>query len=467
MKEGTLPMPRPLTAEEKHAMMTETPIPRLIARMAVPSVISMLVTSLYNMADTFFIGRLNNTSATGAISVVFPLMAIIQALGFMLGHGSGNTMSRTLGRQDIEDAGRTAATGFFGAWIIGIALASLGLLLLTPLMRALGATETILPYAVQYGRFILIGAPWMLASIVLNVQMRFQGNAFFSMIGIASGALLNIALDPVFIYALGMGVSGAALATIVSQGFSFILLFAGTFRGGNIRIRLRSFTPDWAHIKPIFLGGLPSLCRQGLGSAAGIMMNLAARAYGGVTPEAIDAAVAAIGIVNRMMQFCASAIIGFGQGFQPVCGFNYGAKKYARVRQGFFFTFRVMLVTTVVIGVAGAALAPRAIRLFSRDEAVIAFGALTLRLQCIVFPFTALIFAGNMCMQTIGMAGSASLLSMARNGIFFIPMLLILPPLLGALGVQSAQAAADTLAFGMALLLCRRMLRHLRQRETE
>ena len=452
-----------MSAQQKHAMMTETPIPRLIVRMAVPSVISMLVTSLYNMADTFFIGRLNNTSATGAISVAFPMMALIQAVGFMLGHGSGNTMSRTLGRQDIEDAGRTAATGFFGAWIIGFAILLGTLLSLRPLMRALGATETILPYAVDYARFIAIGAPWMLASIVLNVQMRFQGNAFFSMVGIASGAVLNVALDPVFIYLLGMGVSGAALATIISQAFSFCLLLAGTFRGGNIRIRFRNFTPDLAHIKPIFLGGLPSLCRQGLGSVAGILLNNAARAYGGVTPTEIDAAVAAIGIVSRNMQFCASAIIGFGQGFQPVCGFNYGARLYSRVRQGYFFTLKVMLCATLIIGALGTALAPRVIRLFSRDEAVIAFGALTLRLQCAVFPLTAILFAGNMCMQTIGMAGMASVLSMARNGVCFLPAILILPPLLGARGVQTAQAAADAASFFMALIMTRKMMKALRK----
>ena len=458
-------MPQPMTADEKYHMMTETPIPRLITRMAVPSIISMLVTSLYNMADTFFIGQLDNTSATGAISVVFPLMAIIQAVGFLLGQGSGNTISRTLGRQDTQDAARTASTGFFGALIVGLVFSVLCLSFLAPLMRLLGATETILPYAIDYGRFIIIGAPWMMASIVLNVQMRFQGNAFFSMIGIASGALINIALDPIFIYGLHMGIAGAALATIISQGVSFGLLLSGTFRGGNIRIRLRNFSPDMAHIKPIFLGGLPSLCRQGLGSVASILMNVAARTYGGITPEAIDAAVAAIGIVNRMMQFCASAIIGFGQGFQPVCGFNYGAKKYGRVRQGFFFTFKVMLLSMLVIAAIGLTVSPIVIRLFSRDEAVIAFGAVTLRYQCAVFPLTALLFASNMTMQTMGMAGRASILAMARNGVCFIPMILILPPLLGALGVQLAQAAADALSFALSIPMIIPVLRMLREKE--
>ena len=462
---GVRAVRRPMSTEEKHAMMTQTPIPRLITRMAVPGVISMLVTSLYNMADTFFIGRLNNTSAIGAISVVYPMMAIIQAIGFFLGHGSGNTMSRSLGRQDVDDAGRTAATGFFGAWIIGILFSVTGLLLLRPLMRILGATETILPYAVDYGRYILIGAPWMLGAIVLNVQMRFQGNAFFSMIGIASGAVINIALDPLFIYGFGLGVSGAALATICSQAISFGLLLGGSFRGGNVRIRLRNFSPDIKHIKPIALGGLPSLCRQGLGSVASILMNVAAKTYGGITPEAIDAAVAAIGIVNRMMQFCASAIIGFGQGFQPVCGFNYGAGRYGRVRQGFFFTFEVMLIAQLVIAAIGLSVSGTVIRVFSQDEAVVVFGSATLRWQCAVFPLTAIVFASNMAMQTMGMAGRASLLAMARNGMCFIPMILILPPLLGATGVQTAQAAADALSFCLAVPLIIPVLRMLREKE--
>ncbi|MCQ2453971.1 MAG: MATE family efflux transporter [Clostridia bacterium] len=460
-------MPRPLSAEEKYTMMTTQPIPSLVTRMAVPGVISMLVTSIYNMADTFFIGQLNNTSATGAISIVFPLMTIIQALGFFLGHGSGNTISRQLGKKDIADASRTAATGFFGACLLGLVFAAGGLLFLPQLMRLLGSTETILPYAQEYARYILIGAPWMMASIVLNVQMRFQGNAVFSMVGISFGAVLNIALDPLFIHLLGMGVSGAAVATIISQAFSFLLLFGGTFRGGNIRLRLRDFSPDMAHLKPIALGGLPSLCRQALGSVATIMMNVAARSYGGITPADIDAAVAAIGIVNRMMQFCASAIIGFGQGFQPVCGFNYGAKLFGRVRKAFMFTLRVMFAAMLVISAVGLTVTDTVMFWFTQDPAVMAFGALTLRLQCAVFPIQAIVFSGNMMMQTIGMAGRASLLSMARNGVCFIPVILILPPLFGALGVQMAQACADVLAFCLAVPLVIPVLNMLKRREEE
>ena len=463
---GVRAVRRPMSTEEKHAMMTQTPIPRLITRMAVPGVISMLVTSLYNMADTFFIGRLNNTSATGAISVVYPMMAIIQAIGFFLGHGSGNTMSRSLGRQDVDDAGRTAATGFFGAWIIGILFSVTGLLLLRPLMRILGATETILPYAVDYGRYILIGAPWMLGAIVLNVQMRFQGNAFFSMIGIASGAVINIALDPLFIYGFGLGVSGAALATICSQAISFGLLLGGSFRGGNVRIRLRNFSPDIKHIKPIALGGLPSLCRQGLGSVASILMNVAAKTYGGITPEAIDAAVAAIGIVNRMMQFCASAIIGFGQGFQPVCGFNYGAGKFDRVRAAFIHTGKVLTIYSTALAVAGWIFASPIVGLFvASDPEVSRIGTEVLRYQCLAFPLTGYVVLVNMFLQNIRRTIPATIMAMSRQGIFLIPSLLLGNMLLGFLGVEIAQAVADTASFLLALPLGLHALNHMDAKE--
>ena len=227
---------------EKFIKMTQAPVRGLIVRMAVPTIISMLITSLYNMADTFFVGQLQNTSATGAIGVVFPLMAIIQGLGFTFGQGSGNSMSRSLGGQDRPAAERMAATGFYSAFLTGAILAVSGLVFNAQLMSALGSTPTILPYAVQYVRFILPGAPWLMASLVLNNQLRLQGSAFFAMVGIGFGAVLNIALDPLFIFVLNMGVSGAALATTISQFVSFWILLAATRRGGNIVPRLRNFT---------------------------------------------------------------------------------------------------------------------------------------------------------------------------------------------------------------------------------
>lgn len=444
------------TPDDKFIRMTQAPVKGLIIRMAIPTIISMLVTSIYNMADTFFVGRLNNTSATGAIGIVFPLMAIIQGIGFTFGQGSGNSMSRSLGRQDRAAAERMSASGFYSAFLAGILLAVLGLTFNSSLMSLLGSTPTILPYAVEYVHFILPGAPWLMASLVLNNQLRLQGSAFFAMIGIGFGALLNIALDPLFIFTLNMGVSGAALATSISQFVSFWILLAATRKGGNIVPRLRNFSFKLSQYKEILRGGMPSFWRQGLGSIASMMLNVAAGAFG-------DWAVAGMTIVTRMMMFAASAIIGFGQGFQPVCGFNYGAKLYGRVRKGFIFTLQVMLVWMLLISIAGVVFAPRIISLFSQDEEVIRFGSSVLRYHCYVFPLMSLLFSSNMMLQNIGSTMRASLLSMARQGIFFIPAILILPKLFGLFGLQIVQPVADACAFLLTIPLVRPVLNELKQ----
>lgn len=451
-------MKNTLNQEEKFIKMTQAPIRGLIVRMAVPTIISMLITSVYNMADTFFVGRLQNTSATGAIGVVFPLMAIIQGIGFTFGQGSGNSMSRSLGSQDRLAAERISATGFYSAFFVGMMLTVLGLVFNEPLMNILGSTPTILPYAQAYVRLILPGAPWLMSSLVLNNQLRLQGSAFFAMLGIGFGALLNIALDPLFIFALNMGVSGAALATSISQFVSFWILLAATKRGGNIVPRLGNFTFKKSLYLEILRGGLPSFWRQGLGSVASVMLNVAAGAFG-------DWAIAGMTIVTRSMMFAASAIIGFGQGFQPVCGFSYGAKLYGRVRKGFFFTFQVMLVWMLLISLVGIFYAPRVIALFSQDEEVIQFGAAVLRWHSFVFPLMSLLFASNMMLQNIGFAFRASLLSMARQGIFFIPAILILPRLFGLTGLQIVQPAADVCAFLLTIPVMLPVLRELKQRE--
>lgn len=348
---------------DKFARMTQTPIPRLITTLAVPTIISMMITSVYNMADTFFVGRIG-TSATGAVGVVFSLMAVIQAIGFMFGQGSGNYIARSLGGQDFRDASRMSATGFFSALIVGGLITLFGLIFLDPLVRLLGATETILPYARDYARYILLGASYMTASLVLNNQLRFQGSASYAMVGIAAGGILNIALDPLFIFVFHMGIAGAAIATVISQFVSFCILLVGCTRGGNIRIHFRDFTPRWELYREILRGGLPSLWRQGLASVATICLNLAAGPYG-------DAAIAAMSIVSRVNMFASSALIGFGQGFQPVCGFNYGARLYKRVREGFWFCVRVSVVVLAVLAVAGFIFAPGIIAVFRGEDALV------------------------------------------------------------------------------------------------
>lgn len=437
--------------EEKYRHLTGDPVEGLVCRLAVPSMVSMLVTAFYNMADTFFVGMLRNNSATGAVGVVFSLMAVIQAVGFFFGHGSGNFISRTLGGHHPEEAGQMAATGFFCALATGGVIAVLGLLFLDPLARALGSTETILPYARDYMRFILIGAPYMTASLVLNNQLRFQGSAVYGMVGIASGAVLNIALDPIFIFTLDMGVAGAALATILSQLVSFCLLLVGCTRGGNLHIRISNVRLQKRFFREILRGGLPSLARQGLSSVAAICLNHAAQPYG-------DAAIAAMSVVSRIMNFASSALIGFGQGFQPVCGFNYGAQLYGRVRRAFWFCVKVSTVCLVVIAVAGACFSPQLIALFRDDPVVVEYGTLALRLQWLSFPTVGFVTMSNMMLQTIGRTRPATVLAMGRQGLFFLPFILVLPGFLGMLGVQLSQPLADLLTFVIAVPIQLRVL---------
>ncbi len=446
--------------EEKYIYMTTTPTPRLIGELAVPTIISMLVTSFYNMADTFFVGRLN-TQSTAAVGVVFSVMAIIQALGFFFGHGSGNYISRRLGAKEFDEAAAMAANGFFLAFLCGLAVMAGGLFFLKPLAVALGSTPTILPYTEAYLRIILLGAPFMTSSLVLNNQLRFQGSAAYAMVGIVTGAVINIILDPILIFGLRMGVAGAAAATVISQFSSFLLLLFQSRRGGNIRIRFRNFKPGFHCMKEICRGGLPSLCRQGLGSVAGILLNHSAGGYG-------DAAIAGMSIVSRVSMFASSALIGFGQGFQPVCGFNYGAKLYHRVREG--FSFCVKYATVFLIGVAGAAavFAPQIISLFRKDDAqVIAIGARALRLQCLAFPLTGWIVMSNMMLQSIGKALKASILAAARQGVFFIPLILILPRLFGLFGVEMCQTISDICSFILAVPLCCSVLNEMKKLERE
>ena len=448
-----------MTQDEKFKMMTEMPIPHLIGRLAVPTIISMLITSFYNMADTFFVGRIG-TSATAAVGVAFPLMAVIQALGFFCGHGSGNSISRKLGSKETDTAEQLAATGFFMAIFLGLMVMALGLVFLKPLCLILGSTDTILPYTKQYLGIILLGAPYMTAQLVLNNQIRFQGNAVYSMIGITAGAVLNIALDPLFIFVFHMGIAGAALATIFSQFVSFVLLLAGIRISKCIPIRFRNIRLNKDRLSELVGGGLPSLFRQGLGSVATMTLNLAANPYG-------DAAIAAMSIVSRITMFAGSALIGFGQGFQPVCGFNYGAKKFGRVREALWFCVKVSTVVLFFLAVTGALLSGSLVGIFRDDPEVIRIGTTALRFQCLSFTLNGWIIMNNMMMQTMGKTGYASLLASARQGLFFIPALLILPGLFGLLGIQMAQAVADGLTFVVTTVIYVLVMKTMRQEETE
>ena len=438
--------------------MIETPIPPLICSLAIPTIISMLVTSIYNMADTYFVSQLG-TSAAGAVGIVFSLMAVIQAVGFTLGMGSGSLSSRLLGQKRQEEVNQICSSGLFAAAALGLTITVLGSLFLNPLMNLLGATDTILPFAKSYARYILFGAPFMCSSFVMNNVLRSEGKAAYSMVGIASGGILNILLDPIFIFIFHLGIAGAAIATLISQCISFAIMLSFFLRGkSTIRLHIRYISKNPNVYKEIIQTGFPSFCRQGLASIASIALNVNAAIYG-------DAAVAAMSITSKIFMMVFSVMLGFGQGFQPVVGYNYGAQKYRRVKQATIFTFLTGTGMMTVLGLLGFILAPWLIRLFRRDDAqVIAIGIIAIRAQALALPLMPLVTVMNMVFQVIGRSKKATLLSACRQGIFFLPMIVLLPIWLELTGIEIAQALADLCTFLLSIPFAVLFIRELNDR---
>ena len=453
------------TAEEQRRKqferMTTAPVPGLVVSLSIPTIISMMVTSIYNMADTYFVSQLG-TSAAGAVGIVFSIMAIIQAVGFTLGMGAGNLVSRSLGAQQQERANRIAASGFFSSLACGLLLTVGGLVFLDPLMRGMGATETILPYARDYARYILLGAPVMCGSFVLNNLLRSQGKAAMSMVGIGLGGILNMVLDPIFIFVFHLGIAGAAIATILSQCISFLILLSWFVVGrSDASVHWRWLSRKGGDYLLIVKTGFPSFCRQGLASLATVALNVNAKVYG-------DAAVAAMSIVGRIFMFVLSVMLGFGQGFQPVVAYNYGAARYNRVREAIRFSLVVGTVVLTGLAAVGYLLAPQAMALFrAEDLEVIAIGAFAFRAQCLATPLQPTIVLTNMTLQGTGQSWQASLLSACRQGIFFLPLIVILPQLLGLTGVQITQTVSDLLTFVLSVPFMMWFWRILRDKEGE
>ena len=432
------------TQDRKFIMMTTYPVSKLVFRLAVPSIITMMISAIYNMADTFYVAGID-VQSPAAVGVVFSYMAFIQAIAFFFGQGSANYISRALGARNREGAVLIASTGFFTSLFTGIFIALMGFVFMDDLLRLLGSTETILPYARDYFRYILIGTPFIMSSFVMNNQMRFQGNAFVSMMGITAGAILNIILDPVFIFVLKMGVAGASFATMISQIVSFTLLLWLSGRRDGIRLSIRNFKPTFAHYREITAGGLPSLGRQGLASVSMAYMNQLAGFYG-------DTAIAALSIVFRVCMFATSIVLGFGQGFQPVCGFNYGAGKFLRVRRAFWFSVGITAVYCAALSIAGYVLAEKIIAIFRPDDSeLIALGSQSLRYECLVYSTVSFVTISNMFLQNTRRTIRASILAASRQGFMLALALYFGRKFFGLTGIIAAQPVADGLTFLLAV----------------
>ena len=432
-----------MKSNDKYQFLTHAPVHRVIGAMAVPTIISMLLTSVYNLVDTFFVGQID-TQSTAAVGIVFSVMFFIQAFSFFFGNGSGNYISRQLGAQKVGDAETMASTGLFYTLAFSVVTMVVGLWFLEPISLLLGSTPTILPYTCQYLGVSLLGTPFIMGTFCINNQMRFQGFAKYSVYGVVSGSILNCLLDPLFIFGFSMGVRGAALASVVAQACGFAILLLMSRKEGVIHYSYRKISFESRFVKEIIAGGTPSISRQGLASLSTIVLNSVAGNYG-------DAAIAAMSIVSRIGMFIFSVIIGLGQGFQPMCGFCYGAKRYDRVKEGFWFTTRLGTVFLLFWAVVLIVFSEEAITLFRNDPDVIAIGIPALRYQMIVFPTCSFMMMANMMMQTCRKTIRANILAASRQGLFFIPLIIILPHAYGLLGVEICQAVSDLISLMVAI----------------
>lgn len=445
--------------EEKIRRLTGDPVYPLLVRMAIPSMVGMIVSTVYSMTDTFFVGWLNNVSLTASVGIVFSFVSVIQAIGFWFGYGSGNYISRCLGKKDIDSAERMAATGVLLAILTGILIMAAGLPLTGQLARLLGAGEgELFDATVRYLRITILTVPFMLVSNVLYNQLRLAGSGKESMSGLLVGMLLNMVLDPVLILVFHMDVAGAALASMAGQISGVIVLYTATKRNGNIGIDLRKAILDVKHIREILTGGAPNFCRQGISSISSVLLNHAAGAFGSY-------AIAALTIALRISYIAYALVIGFGQGFQPVCAINYGAEKYDRIRTAFkltLVTVTVFLAVSVVIlwSLAGTLSAG-----FTQEEEVIALAERLIRAQCVILPFMGFYVLCGMFLQNIGRFGQATLVTVSENGLFLIPSVLILPRLFGMDGLVWCRPAASLAALCLSLVIGTRAWRKYLIRE--
>lgn len=434
--------------------MTKTPLTKLIVSLGIPTTISMLVTNIYNMVDTYFVGTLGE-SQQAATGILFTLQAIIQAIAFMLGQGAGSLVSKALADKNKDEASEYVSTSFFTGVVIGLVLMVFGLIFLTPFMKLLGSTDTILPYAKQYGVCVLIMCPVVVCSFILNNNLRFEGKAFYAMIGLVSGAIVNIFGDYLLIKVFSLGVLGAGIATAASQFISFLILLYFFNKMAQSKIRLSYVSRKVKVYFTICRVGFPALVRQGLGSISNGLLNNLTRPYG-------DAAIAAMSVVNRFSAFVMCVGLGVGQGFQPVASFNYQAKEIKRVKKGLLVTMIIGTCFIYALAIPSFFFAEDIVRLFQKSEDVVRIGKFALRCACGGVMCLPISVPVNMLYQSIRKAGIATFLSMLRSGLMFIPTLIISTNLWGLTGIQISQPIADA---GTALLSIPFIIAFLRKKD--
>ena len=436
------------------------PISRVIPEMAIPTIIAFLINSIYSLADTYFVSALG-TNATAAVSVNSALDQIIMMGGSMLAVGANSYVARLLGARQKEKADKVLSTAFFLAFGAGVLLMLLGTAFMGPMVDLLGATDTCRQYAIDYATYVLLAAPFMASSFVMNQCLRAEGSAMLSMIGMGLGGVLNCVLDPIFIFTLDLGVAGASIATAISKVVSFlILIFPYLAKHSTLRLSWRCFALKADILSQIISVGMPSMLRSGLGVVAGILLN-------NIAGDISDSVLAGIGVSTKIMMFPFSIILGFGSGFQPVAGFNWGARRFDRVTESYRYSSKVALLGAAVMALVLGVFAPQVITLFNAeaDLEMQRLGALCIRLQCVALPIHAWVAVVNMLCAGLGYAGKAFLLATARQGSCFLPILYPMAILMGELGIVSVQAVADVLSLVLAVPIVRIVLRQVREKQ--
>jgi putative MATE family efflux protein len=425
--------------QQRNQMLTE-PIGPLLFKKAAPTVLIQLITVIYNTADTYFVAKID-TAASAAVGVVFSLMAIIQATGGSIGMGATSLISPMLGQKRVDDASTVGTSAALMSVIAGALIGMLGLLFLRPLVSLIGARGEVVPYAVDYARFILIGAPFMTSAFVLNNILRSEGQAMYSMLAMISGGILNLIIDPLLIFTCGMGIAGAALATMLSQMTSFIIMAIIFIRDRSIvRLRPKYIGKKVSVYVHIVRMGVPTLFRQGMASLSSALLNIQAAPFGA-------AAVAAISIANKLYMFVRHIVIGVGQGFQPIAGYCFGAKRYSRVKKVFWYATASMTVIGLAIAAAVFFFREPIMTWFRDDPEVVKIGSGMLRFLCVTIPLMGFSTYVNQLYQSLGFAVGATILASCRQGIFFVPLVFMLPALFGITGIEAVQAGADLLTF--------------------
>ena len=447
--------------EQRRMMMLNEPLNRVIPKMAVPTIVSFLITSIYSLADTYFVSSLG-TNATAAVSVNSSLDQLIMMCGSMVAMGANSYIARLLGQGDEKKASRVLSTSFFFAFFLGAILLVFGNLFMTPMVRLLGATATCEQYSIDYATYVLLAAPFMAANFVMNQCLRSEGSATLSMVGMGFGGILNIILDPIFIFGLNMGVAGASLATAISKLVSFaILIYPYVTKRSLLTLSIKLFRPTKDIVTKVVSVGSSSLFRNGLNVVSAILLN---RIAGGIS----DSVLAAVGVTNKIMMFPFCIILGFGNGFQPVAGFNWGAKRYDRVQESYKFSSRVSLIGSLVMAAIIAVFCDQLIVLFAgQDEYMRRIGGFCIFMQCVALPVHAWVAMVNMLCVGLGNAKGAFWLATARQGTCFLPILFPLAWAFGEYGIASVQAVADILSIALAIPIAMAMTKKIKKAQQD